>query len=267
MESADRRHHRASCSWLVGSWPFRRNIRRRRRCASSKRSRNRRTRNCRQRSRGSLPSRRTWSTNQARLAAIAKELPATPDLPVYVRSLTAAAAATNVDLVSIAPGTPTVLSPVKAAAPAAPSAAAATGDAGRARRKPPHRQQPARARDGSGRRRCDRRDGASAAAAGLQTISVSHRRQRRLLRVGTVPHQAPDHAARDDRELGELGAECPARSHRVRRRRPANNAWKTIGANISLTIFEGAARRPSWLRRRRSRRPGAWRSRQSFCSD
>jgi Tfp pilus assembly protein PilO len=183
--------------------------------------------------------------NQARLAVIAKELPATPDIATYVRPLTAVAAASNVDLVSIAPGTPAALGPLKAPTPAAPSAAAgATGNTAplAATASPtavpgpvntgPVNTGPVNTGGGAGN--------AAAAAAGLQSISVAvvvngdyfaveqfltklqaMQRATIVSSVSLVP-AAP---------LLAPGAIAPS----------PNNAWKTIGASISLTIFEGAA--------------------------
>jgi len=66
---------------------------------------------------------------QARIAAIQQQLPATVNLASYVRLLTSAAAASHVDLKSIAPSTPTPvtlaqLTATAAAAPTAPTASA-----------------------------------------------------------------------------------------------------------------------------------------------
>ena len=68
-------------------------------------------------------------TQEARIAAIQQQLPANVGLAGYVRSLTAAAAKTGVDLQSIAPGTPAAVTVAKptvapAAATAAPTASA-----------------------------------------------------------------------------------------------------------------------------------------------
>lgn len=64
---------------------------------------------------------------QAEVAAIAQKIPADPGLPNYVRNLTAAAAKTGVELVSIAPGAPaTVVVPAATVAPAPAASAAAT---------------------------------------------------------------------------------------------------------------------------------------------
>jgi Tfp pilus assembly protein PilO len=64
---------------------------------------------------------------QAEVAAIAQKIPADPGLPSYVRNLTAAAAKTGVELVSIAPGIPaTVVVPAATVAPAAGASASAT---------------------------------------------------------------------------------------------------------------------------------------------
>jgi Tfp pilus assembly protein PilO len=64
---------------------------------------------------------------QAEVAAIAQKIPADPGLPSYVRNLTAAAAQTGVELVSIAPGVPaTVVVPAATVAPAPTASAAAT---------------------------------------------------------------------------------------------------------------------------------------------
>ena len=63
---------------------------------------------------------------QAEVAAIAQKIPADPGLPSYVRNLTAAAAKTGVELVSIAPGVPaTVVVPAAVVAPAATASASA----------------------------------------------------------------------------------------------------------------------------------------------
>ena len=64
---------------------------------------------------------------QAEVAAIAQKIPADPGLPSYVRNLTAAAAKSGVELVSIAPGVPaTVVVPAAVVAPAPAASAAAT---------------------------------------------------------------------------------------------------------------------------------------------
>jgi Tfp pilus assembly protein PilO len=64
---------------------------------------------------------------QAEVAAIAQKIPADPGLPGYVRNLTAAAAQTGVELVSIAPGVPTtVVVPAATVAPAPTASAGAT---------------------------------------------------------------------------------------------------------------------------------------------
>ena len=68
------------------------------------------------------------SAQEARIAAIQSKLPAQPELASYVRALTGAAAAAHVDLLAIAPGTPTTVAPPKAAAqPAAPAATPSSG--------------------------------------------------------------------------------------------------------------------------------------------
>ncbi len=177
--------------------------------------------------------------NQATLAKIAKELPATPDLPIYVRSLTDAAAATNVDLVSVAPGTPTTLGPIKAptpVTPAAPSAAAgATGKtAPVAATTASPAAVPGAVQPGAGS------GNATAAAAGLQSISINVvvngdyfaleqflTKLQALQRTTIISSVSLGLSA----PLLAPSATAPA----------ANNAWKTIGATISLTIFEGAA--------------------------
>ena len=80
-------------------------------------------------------------SEQADIAKVAQRVPADPDMPNYVRALTAAAQQTGVELVSISPGIPSaVVLPAAAAVPvsapadgasAAPSkAAAASGAAG-----------------------------------------------------------------------------------------------------------------------------------------
>jgi Tfp pilus assembly protein PilO len=179
--------------------------------------------------------------NQARLVAIAKELPATPDLPIYVRSLTAAAAATNVDLVSIAPGSPATLGPLKAATPVAPAAGAgATGNPAPAGATGPPPPVPGAVKTGAGAGAGAGAGNATSAAPALQAISVSivvngdyfaleqfltklqaMQRTTIVSSVSLVP-AAP---------LLAPNATAPT----------VTNAWKTIGANISLTIFEGAA--------------------------
>jgi type IV pilus assembly protein PilO len=66
---------------------------------------------------------------QARIAAIDREIPVTTGLPSYVRFLTSAAAKSHLELVSIAPASPaavTALAPVVTAAPAAASGAKGT---------------------------------------------------------------------------------------------------------------------------------------------
>ncbi len=172
-------------------------------------------------------------TNQARLAEIAKELPATPDLPIYVRSLTAAAAATNVDLVSITPGTPTVLSPAKVATPAAPAAATASAA--------PAATASAAATSGGGKApSAGSTTGAAAATAGLQTISVSivvngdyFALEQFLTKLETMQRTTIVSSVSLAPSAPLLAPNAPVPS--------ANNEWKTIGANISLTIFEAAA--------------------------
>lgn len=68
------------------------------------------------------------AAEEARIAAIQSKLPAQPEMASYIRALTGAAAASHVDLLSIAPGTPTaVASPTSAAQPAAPAPTAAAG--------------------------------------------------------------------------------------------------------------------------------------------
>ena len=61
---------------------------------------------------------------QASIAAIQNRLPATPAIAAYVRSLTAAAAATNVELISVAPANPTTVAPPAPVATGTASSAA-----------------------------------------------------------------------------------------------------------------------------------------------
>lgn len=67
---------------------------------------------------------------EASVAAIAAKIPADPELPSYVRELSTIASQTGVDLVSIAPGTPTsVVVPAATVAPAPTASADATASA------------------------------------------------------------------------------------------------------------------------------------------
>jgi Tfp pilus assembly protein PilO len=66
------------------------------------------------------------AAEQLEIGAIAQKIPTDPGLPSYVRNLTAAAAKTGVEIVSIAPGVPaTVVIPAAVVAPAATASAAA----------------------------------------------------------------------------------------------------------------------------------------------
>jgi type IV pilus assembly protein PilO len=63
---------------------------------------------------------------QAKLAAVAAKIPDNPALPGLVRALTKAADASGVELLSMAPGTPTDVAPPAAAQPVTPSASGTT---------------------------------------------------------------------------------------------------------------------------------------------
>jgi len=62
-------------------------------------------------------------SEQARIAAIQRKLPPDPGLPAYVRFLANAAAATHVELVSVAPSPPQTVAPPTPGAGAVPNAA------------------------------------------------------------------------------------------------------------------------------------------------
>ena len=66
---------------------------------------------------------------EASVAAIAAKIPADPELPSYVRALSTIASQTGVDLISIAPGTPTTVVVPAVVAPAATGAATASASA------------------------------------------------------------------------------------------------------------------------------------------
>jgi Tfp pilus assembly protein PilO len=68
--------------------------------------------------------------DQARVAAIAKELPPSAEMASYVRLLVAAATAAHVDLISIAPGAATTLTVATAPVAAAPVTATPSAAAG-----------------------------------------------------------------------------------------------------------------------------------------
>jgi Tfp pilus assembly protein PilO len=71
------------------------------------------------------------TVDQARLAAISAEMPPTPALASYIRTLTNAAAAAHVDLQTITPGQPTAVGVSRAApAPVAAPTAGASGTSG-----------------------------------------------------------------------------------------------------------------------------------------
>src|SRR3954454_17651368 len=66
---------------------------------------------------------------QAKLAAVAAKVPDNPALPRLIPSLTAAAAAAGVELLTVTPGTPVLFTAARTASPTTPVAPAATGAA------------------------------------------------------------------------------------------------------------------------------------------
>jgi Tfp pilus assembly protein PilO len=67
---------------------------------------------------------------EASVAAVAAKIPADPELPSYVRALSTIASQTGVDLISIAPGTPTaVVVPAATVSPAPTASGAASASA------------------------------------------------------------------------------------------------------------------------------------------
>jgi len=180
--------------------------------------------------------------NQARLAAIAKELPATADLAIYVRSLTAAAAATNIDLVSIAPSTPTTLGPIKTATPVTPVTPAVPSAAVGGKAAPAAATtSPSAAPGGTAVPARTGATGTTAPQTGLQAVSLTivangdyFALEQFLTKLQTMQRTTIVSSVNltPAAPLLAPGAAAPA---------PAlNNAWKTIGANITVTIFEAA---------------------------
>jgi Tfp pilus assembly protein PilO len=154
-------------------------------------------------------------SEQAAVAAITQKIPSDPAMPSYVRALSTIAQQTGVELVSIAPGTPTAVTvaPVVAAAAAAatpsvaPSAAAAAPAA------------------------------AAVAPVSLQSISVGLTVQggyfqiqqftaalQKLARTTVVGSVALAPAGALKKVTQATSAPTPA-------------AWKSLGASITLSVF------------------------------
>lgn len=168
---------------------------------------------------------------QARIAQIKGRIPDTPQMTTYIRTLTSLAAATHVELVSIAPAQPTLVKLPSAQPQSAPASGAATGKGGAATGK-------GGAATGTG--------GTAAAPASLSTISVAidvvgdyYSVQQFLskledtqrvtivsavsLKPGTLPHGTGGGAATTSSSTSSDGQ------------------WKTLDAGISASIFMSAA--------------------------
>jgi Tfp pilus assembly protein PilO len=148
---------------------------------------------------------------EASVAAIAAKIPADPELPSYVRALSTIASQTGVDLISIAPGTPTAVAVAAATVAPAPTASAAATAAA----------------------------APSAAAApvpvSLQAISIGLVVQGGYWQIQqfTAALQKLSRSTVVTTLQLAPGADLKAGTAPV----AASNAWKSLAANISVSVF------------------------------
>jgi Tfp pilus assembly protein PilO len=152
---------------------------------------------------------------EASVAAIAAKIPADPELPSYVRSLTTIASQTGVELISIAPGTPTaVVVPAATVAPAPAASGAASASAA-----------PVAA--------------AAPAPATLQTISIGVDVQGGYFQIQQFTAALQRLARSTVVTTLSLAPGAPIKAVAATGAAPAapSAAWKTLQADITVSVF------------------------------
>jgi len=155
-------------------------------------------------------------SEQAEVAAITQKIPSDPAMPSYVRALSTIAQQTGVELVSIAPGTPTAVTagaPVVAAAPAATGAPSAAPSAAAAA--------PA----------------AAVAPVSLQAISVGLTVQGGYFQIQQFTAALQKLARTTVVGAVSLAPAAPLKKATQPTSAPTPAAWKSLGASITLSVF------------------------------
>jgi Tfp pilus assembly protein PilO len=153
-------------------------------------------------------------TEQAEIAAITQKIPNDPAMPAYVRTLTAVAQQTGVELVSIAPGAPAAVSVAAAAVAAAPVASATASATASAVPAAP-----------------------VVPAVSLQSISVALNVQGGYFQVQqfvAALQKLPRTTVVDSIALAPT---APLKKVTEPSAAPTAAAWKSLGAEITLNVF------------------------------
>lgn len=162
---------------------------------------------------------------QARIAAIQQQIPDTISLATYVRLLTGAAVAAHVDLKSIAPSSPTLVTLAKATAPAAPAPAASASPAPAATAPAPVAATATSALTG--------------VAVQLQISGGYFEIQQFMAKLQALPRVT------DVTSLTLAPGGAAAQAGSGTSTAPAVPSWRVLNASISLEIFMTAAPLPA----------------------
>jgi|SRR5450631_490291 len=166
-------------------------------------------------------------SEQADVAAIAQRIPSEPNIPNYVRALTAAAQQAGVELVSIAPSAPQAVTIAAAPVAVAPAQADATTAASKS--AAPSAVGAAVA--------------PAAAPVSLQTIPVSLSVQGGYFQIQqfiAALEKLPRTTIVDGIALAPVPAlKAPAAASASAA--PTNTAWKALGATITLNVFTNSS--------------------------